>query len=113
LKTRADEHVSPKILEVLKILVVPQDWEVSHVRQHHSERTADETWIPRFVQEGQRRPADAIGAAIMVARIATGEIDDTERDAAKEYARAGGLKGVCTTVGVRFLPGFKNAEIKP
>lgn len=27
--------------------------------------------------QGQRRPADAIGAAIMVAKIATGEIEET------------------------------------
>ena len=27
--------------------------------------------------QGQKRPADAIGCAVMVARIATGEIDDT------------------------------------
>jgi hypothetical protein len=26
--------------------------------------------------KGERRPADVIGAAIMVAKIATGEIDD-------------------------------------
>ena len=27
--------------------------------------------------QGQRRPADAIGAAVMVAKIATGEIEET------------------------------------
>jgi hypothetical protein len=27
--------------------------------------------------KGERRPADVIGAAVMVARIATGEIEDT------------------------------------
>jgi hypothetical protein len=43
--------------------------------------------------KGEKRPADVIGAAVMVARIATGEIKDTERDPAKEYARSGGLKG--------------------
>jgi hypothetical protein len=28
--------------------------------------------------KGERRPADVIGAAVMVARIATGEIEDTK-----------------------------------
>jgi hypothetical protein len=44
---------------------------------------------------GQKRPADVIGAAIMVARIATGEVEDTsstndDKDAA---AKALGAKG--------------------
>ncbi len=42
---------------------------------------------------GERRPADVIGTAVHVMRIATGEIEDTQRDAAKEYMRQGGLKG--------------------
>ena len=33
--------------------------------------------MPRGPQ-GQKRPADAIGAAVMVARIATGEISETK-----------------------------------
>jgi hypothetical protein len=32
--------------------------------------------MPRGPQ-GQKRPADAIGAAIMVAKIATGEVEET------------------------------------
>ena len=42
--------------------------------------------------QGQRRPADAIGLAVMVGRIATGEIED---DAKPETAhhREGGKKG--------------------
>lgn len=45
---------------------------------------------------GEKRPADAIGAAVMVAKIATGEIED-ERDeklssAAAELGRKGGQK---------------------
>lgn len=47
--------------------------------------------MPRGPQ-GQRRPADVIGAAITVAKIATGEIED-ERMTGKEYARKGGLIG--------------------
>jgi hypothetical protein len=42
---------------------------------------------------GEERPADVVGAAVMVAKIATGEIEDTRRDPSKEYARKGGLKG--------------------
>jgi hypothetical protein len=29
--------------------------------------------------QGQRRPADVVGAAVMVARIATGEIEDNKK----------------------------------
>jgi hypothetical protein len=43
--------------------------------------------------KGEKRPADVIGAAVMIGRIATGEIEDTKRDPGKEYARKGGLKG--------------------
>jgi hypothetical protein len=43
---------------------------------------------------GEKRPADVIGTAIMVGRIATGEIEDkTPAKEGKEYARRGGLKG--------------------
>lgn len=41
--------------------------------------------------QGQKRPADVIGAAIKVAKIATGEIE--EDTIGKEYARKGGLIG--------------------
>lgn len=41
--------------------------------------------------QGQKRPADVIGAAVMVARIATGEIE--EKADGKEYARKGGVIG--------------------
>jgi hypothetical protein len=43
--------------------------------------------------KGEKRPADVIGAAVMVAKIATGELSDTARDPGTEYARRGGLKG--------------------
>ena len=43
--------------------------------------------------KGEKRPADLIGNAIMVAKIATGEIVEELRDPGKEYARKGGLKG--------------------
>lgn len=42
---------------------------------------------------GERRPADVIGAAVRVMQIATGEIADNPLEAAKEYARKGGLIG--------------------
>ena len=45
--------------------------------------------------KGEKRPADAVGAAVMVARIATGEIEDELTDdgkskAAVELGRKGG-----------------------
>jgi hypothetical protein len=46
--------------------------------------------------KGEKRPADAIGAAVMIARIATGEIeeafpaDDGKNKAAQELGRMGG-----------------------
>jgi hypothetical protein len=43
---------------------------------------------------GEKRPADVIGNAVKVMRIATGEeAEETGRDPAKEYARRGGQKG--------------------
>ena len=42
---------------------------------------------------GEKRPADVIGAAIAVAKIATHELEDTAADPGKEYARKGGVKG--------------------
>ena len=46
---------------------------------------------------GEKRPADAIGLAVMVGKIATGEIDDTQTDplprsAAAELGSLGGKK---------------------
>lgn len=41
--------------------------------------------------KGEKRPADVIGNAVHVMKIATGEIEE-EADG-KEYARKGGLKG--------------------
>jgi hypothetical protein len=43
--------------------------------------------------KGERRPADVIGAAVMVGRIATGEVDDSKNDPTKQHHRRGGLKG--------------------
>lgn len=41
---------------------------------------------------GEKRPADAIGLAVMIGRIATGEIED-EREAASAAASVLGRKG--------------------
>lgn len=44
--------------------------------------------------KGQKRPADAIGLAVTVAKIATGEVDDTPEDDGKDKAaQALGRKG--------------------
>jgi hypothetical protein len=44
--------------------------------------------------KGERRPADVIGAAIMVAKIATGEIEDTpRRSPAQARAASAGKAG--------------------
>ena len=43
--------------------------------------------------KGEKRPADVNARAVMIGRIATGEIDDAQRDPAKELHRQGGLKG--------------------
>lgn len=41
--------------------------------------------------KGQKRPGDVVGAAVMVAKIATGEIEEDTDD--KEGVRKGGKKG--------------------
>lgn len=44
--------------------------------------------------KGEKRPADAVGLAVHIARIATGEIDDTLPDDGKDKAaQAMGKKG--------------------
>lgn len=43
--------------------------------------------------QGQKRPADAIGLAVMIGKIATGEIEDTVADPSKAHHSAGGKKG--------------------
>jgi hypothetical protein len=42
---------------------------------------------------GEKRPADVIGAAVMVGRIATGEVVEGIEETGREYARKGGIKG--------------------
>jgi hypothetical protein len=43
--------------------------------------------------KGEKRPADVIGNAVHVMRIATGEAEESLPEPGKEYARKGGLKG--------------------
>ena len=43
--------------------------------------------------KGERRPADVIGNAVHVMRIATGEIEDTKATPRTENRQKGGLKG--------------------
>ena len=44
--------------------------------------------------KGEKRPADAIGAAVMVGKIATGEIEETTGDDGKDKAAVAlGRKG--------------------
>lgn len=42
---------------------------------------------------GKRRPADVIGNAVHVIKVATGEIEEQLPGPGKEYARKGGLIG--------------------
>jgi hypothetical protein len=42
---------------------------------------------------GEKRPADVVSAAVMVGRIATGEIEDQLKVRNPDSARKGGLKG--------------------
>lgn len=52
MKIRADEHISRKIVRAIAELALRDGWELTHVRDVHDRRTADETWIPRFAREG-------------------------------------------------------------
>lgn len=58
--------------------------------------------------QGQKRPADAIGLAVMVAKIATGEIEDNA-DPSKDHHREGGKKGGAARAAA--LTPEKRAEI--
>lgn len=42
---------------------------------------------------GQKRPADAIGLAVMIGKIATGEIEDARDDVTSAAAQMGKLGG--------------------
>ena len=60
--------------------------------------------------QGQKRKADVIGNAVLIARIATGEIDDTPSDDGKDKAaQALGKKGGAARAAS--LSSEKRAEI--
>lgn len=59
--------------------------------------------------KGERRPADVIGNAVHVMRVATGEVEETKPDPAKEHMRRGGLKG--GKARAKKLPATKRAAI--
>jgi hypothetical protein len=43
--------------------------------------------------KGEKRPADVIGNAVHVMRIATGEVEETGVKGGKQHTRKGGLRG--------------------
>jgi hypothetical protein len=43
--------------------------------------------------KGEKRPADVIGTAIKVAKIATGEETEELPEPGRDYARKGGIRG--------------------
>lgn len=51
---RADENVSHKIVQAVRLLCLNPKWTLSHVRDDHGARTPDETWLPKFAAEGGR-----------------------------------------------------------
>jgi len=42
---------------------------------------------------GEKRPADAVGLAVLVGRIATGEVEDTTNAPSTDHHSRGGKKG--------------------
>lgn len=43
--------------------------------------------------QGQKRKADVIGNAVLIGKIATGDVEDTKHNPSTEANRKGGLKG--------------------
>ena len=43
--------------------------------------------------QGQKRKADVVGNAVLIGKIATGEVEDAKRASETEANRKGGLKG--------------------
>ena len=52
MKIRFDECVSLGIVDAIKALRLNKTAEISHVRDFHAPKTADETWLPAFAAEG-------------------------------------------------------------
>ena len=65
-------------------------------------------FVPRG-PKGERRPADVIGNAVHVMRIATGDVEDVKAapDPAKEHMRRGRLAGRHDAAKPRQKPGRK------
>ena len=59
--------------------------------------------------QGQKRPADVVGCAVHVARIATGEIEDTKEPLKMPNRAKGGRKG--GTARATALPAERRTEI--
>lgn len=57
---------------------------------------------------GQKRPADAIGLAVMIGKIATGEIEDSVRAETKLHREGGKAGG---TARARVLTSEQRSEI--
>ena len=64
--------------------------------------------MPR-APDGERRPADVIGNAVHVARIATGEIDDKKEPLTMPNRAKGGRKGGAARAAA--LPAERRSEI--
>ena len=59
---------------------------------------------------GQKRPGDVIGAAIMVSRIATGEIEDNPTAPDKPHHSRGGKKGAAARCCAHPRTAVRNRE---
>ena len=59
--------------------------------------------------KGEKRPADVIGNAVHVMRIATGEAEDTPALSRTETAKKGGMKG--GKARAKILPASERQEI--
>lgn len=62
--------------------------------------------------QGQKRPADAIGLAVMVGKIATGEIDDAPADDNARGKAGGRARAASMTAGERSDAAKKAAKAR-
>src|SRR5450631_3200785 len=61
---------------------------------------------------GEKRPGDVIGAAIMVAKIATGEVEDTQHKPAVAAAKGGAARARSLTASERSAISAKAAKTR-
>lgn len=52
MKIRADEHVSPKIVEAIRDIALSEDHAISSVIEVHDDGASDVHWITKFASEG-------------------------------------------------------------